>query len=36
MLGINYATYFVRNVMYADALSGVCGYLASLAYEDVK
>lgn len=33
MRGINYAIYFVRNVMYANALSG---YLASLAYEDVK
>lgn len=35
MLGINYAIYFVRKVMYANALSGMCGYLASLAYEDV-
>ena len=36
ILCIKYVTYFIMNVIYTSTQSGICGYLASLAYENIQ
>lgn len=36
ILCIKYVTYSIMNAIYTSTQSGICGYLASLAYENTQ